>query len=261
MSFRVIAISGPVASGKTSLAAGLGNRFADVAVFKTHEMIRAEQPAVEFERSALQLAGSRLDSRSVGRWLGQAVSRAVLNLPQEPAYVIVDSCRIEGQVDGLRELFGNRVVHVHLTASDEELARRYRRRPSKMRELDSYAQVRADPTEANVHHLAEIADIVVDTERCDDKDVVVRAAAKLGLYGRSYSRLVDVLVGGQWGSEGKGHIASYLAPEYDVLVSSWWAQRRPQGLSGCRGTYLSPPTIRHTGERIGKGSHRARSSH
>ena len=218
MSFRVIAISGPVASGKTSLAAGLGNRFADVAVFKTHEMIRAEQPAVEFERSALQLAGSRLDSRSVGRWLGQAVSRAVLNLPQEPAYVIVDSCRIEGQVDGLRELFGNRVVHVHLTASDEELARRYRRRPSRMRELDSYAQVRADPTEANVHHLAEIADIVVDTERCDDKDVVVRAAAKLGLYGRSYSRLVDVLVGGQWGSEGKGHIASYLAPEYDVLV-------------------------------------------
>ena len=87
-----------------------------------------------------------------------------------------------------------------------------------MRELDSYALVRADPTEAKVDELIKMADIVVDTQRCDGEDVVVRTAAKLGLYGRSYSRLVDVLVGGQWGSEGKGHIASYLAPEYGVLL-------------------------------------------
>ena len=218
MSFRIIAISGPVASGKTSLALGLEKRFADVAVLKTHALIRAEQPTVEFERSALQLAGSRLDARTDGRWLGQAISRAVVNLPQEPAYVVVDSCRIEGQVDGLRELFGNRVVHVHLTASEKELGRRYGRRRSKMQELDSYALVRADPTEAKVGDLVEMADIVVDTERCNDEDILVRTAARLGLYGRSYSRLVDVLVGGQWGSEGKGHIASYLAPEYDVLL-------------------------------------------
>lgn len=33
-------------------------------------------------------------------------------------------------------------------------------------------------------------------------------------------RLVDVLVGGQYGSEGKGHDASYLAPEYDLLIRS-----------------------------------------
>ena len=121
-------------------------------------------------------------------------------------------------MDGLREIFGNRVVHVHLTASEKELERRYGQRRSKMQELDSYAQVRADPTEAKVDDLAEMADIVVDTELCNDEDVVARAAARLGLYERSYSRLVDVLVGGQWGSEGKGHIASYLAPEYDVLV-------------------------------------------
>ena len=141
-----------------------------------------------------------------------------MNLPPEPAYVIVDSCRIKGQVNSLRRLFGNRVVHVHLTASERELEQRYRGRESKMRELDSYAQVRADPTEARVDALIDIADIVVDTERCDAEDVLVRTAARLGLYGRSYSPLVDLLVGGQWGSEGKGHIASYLAPEYDVLL-------------------------------------------
>lgn len=32
------------------------------------------------------------------------------------------------------------------------------------------------------------------------------------------TRLVDVLVGGQYGSEGKGNIAFYLAPEYQVLM-------------------------------------------
>lgn len=45
-----------------------------------------------------------------------------------------------------------------------------------------------------------------------------RASSHLGLYPRDYHRLVDVIVGGQWGSEGKGHIASYLAPEYSFLV-------------------------------------------
>ena len=49
-------------------------------------------------------------------------------------------------------------------------------------------------------------------------DVVARVAAHLGLFGRSIDRLVDAIVGGQYGSEGKGHIASYVASEYDLLV-------------------------------------------
>jgi adenylosuccinate synthase len=40
----------------------------------------------------------------------------------------------------------------------------------------------------------------------------------LGLYTRNYERLVDVVVGGEWGSEGKGHIVSYLSPEYAFIV-------------------------------------------
>ncbi len=47
---------------------------------------------------------------------------------------------------------------------------------------------------------------------------MVRAAARLGLYGKSIDRLVDVLIGGEYGSEGKGHVASYLSPEYGYLV-------------------------------------------
>ena len=218
MPFRVIALSGHVSSGKSSLARGLAKRFAGIHVLKTHELIQAQQPSVKFERAALQAAGTRLDDRTDGRWVGQAVSRAVVNMHDEPSAVIVDSCRIEGQVDGLRQAFGNKVVHVHLTAPERQLARRYKERRSGMKELESYEQVRADPTEAQVDDLIHMADIVVDTARCSNEDTIVRAAAQLGLYGRTYSPLVDVLIGGQWGSEGKGHIASYLAPEYDVLI-------------------------------------------
>lgn len=70
----------------------------------------------------------------------------------------------------------------------------------------------------DVEKLAKTADVVIDTSRCTEDDVVTLAASYLGLYEREYSRLVDVLIGGQYGSEGKGHIASYLAREYDFLV-------------------------------------------
>jgi adenylosuccinate synthase len=47
---------------------------------------------------------------------------------------------------------------------------------------------------------------------------LVRATALLGLYSRNTTPLVDVLVGGQYGSEGKGNIVGYIAPEYELLV-------------------------------------------
>ena len=48
--------------------------------------------------------------------------------------------------------------------------------------------------------------------------VLVRAIALLGLYPRIATPLVDVLVGGQYGSEGKGNIVGHIAPEYTLLV-------------------------------------------
>ena len=60
--------------------------------------------------------------------------------------------------------------------------------------------------------------VVIDTQQNTPEDVFTRVASHLGLYGRGVERLVDVLIGGQYGSEGKGHIASYLAREYDLLL-------------------------------------------
>src|SRR5207244_743366 len=100
-----------------------------------------------------------------------------------------------------------------------EIERRYAERDSnEIKELASYAEVQRNKTERNVPKLAKVADVVILTDRCTIEDVLIRAASHLGLYGREYLRLVDVVVGGQYGSEGKGQIAGYLAPEYELLV-------------------------------------------
>lgn len=179
-------------------------------------MIRALK-GTALDRGALQKAGAALDKQTKGLWVARELARPVTEMP-ENARVLVDSVRLTSQIEGIRQAFGQRVVHVHLTAPEDELARRYGGRQSAMQELPTYAEVRADPTEADVDSLRHDADIVINTLRSTPEDVLVRVATQLGLYGRGYDRLVDVLIGGEYGSEGKGQISAYLAPEYDVLV-------------------------------------------
>jgi adenylosuccinate synthase len=112
-------------------------------------------------------------------------------------------------------------MHVHLSAPEQELAARYDRRRSQAvsdPERASFDEARADATERGVEGLADSADLVLNTQRHPPEAVLVQVACLLGLFGRDVERLVDVLVGGQYGSEGKGQIASFLAPEYEVLV-------------------------------------------
>ena len=213
---RVIALSGPVSSGKSTLATRLADWSPKIRIFKTHEMIRG-RVGPKPERKALQEAGELLDKRTGGDWVAQDLAKKTPDLPDD-ASAVVDSIRITGQVAELRKVFGSRVIHVHLTAPPEELGQRYRNRKSRIKELSSYDEVKANATEKQVESLRKIADIVIDTHRCTEIDVLIRATSHLGLFGRGYTPAVDVLVGGQWGSEGKGHVASYLAKEYDVLV-------------------------------------------
>jgi adenylosuccinate synthase len=62
------------------------------------------------------------------------------------------------------------------------------------------------------------ADIRINTDRTDNNDNLVRVAAGLKLYPAPDTKLVDVIIGGQYGSEGKGNIAAYLAQEYDIII-------------------------------------------
>ena len=98
-----------------------------------------------------------------GTWVRDGLDQAVRRA--EPgSLVIVDSVRIEAQVEAIRAGYGQQVVHVHLRAEVAELARRYRqRKESRLKELVSYAAVRRNKTEKRIDELGKIADIVVHT--------------------------------------------------------------------------------------------------
>ncbi|MHB8152408.1 MAG: adenylosuccinate synthetase [Vulcanimicrobiaceae bacterium] len=210
---RIVLLSGRVASGKSLLGESLCERYSATLV-KTRKIIQKLKPEVPDEREALQHAGTQLDHETSGAWIAQELS--LMNFSD---IVVVDSVRIAAQVEAIRKAFGTlRVTHIHVSAGRSILVERYARRVNKIKELPTYDDVENDPTEAQVDNLIEICDVLIDTGRNTPSDILVRAAARMGLYQVQESAFVDVLIGGEYGSEGKGHIAWYLAREYDVLV-------------------------------------------
>jgi len=217
MAQLIVLLSGSVASGKSTLASLLKKRFG-VYIVKTRELLNNVKPDVPQDRKSLQEFGEELDRKTGGEWVVEELDK-VVRAKESDAIFVIDAVRIQKQIDCIRDGFGQRVKHIHLHAPEDTLAKRYKKRTGKpIKEFDSYEQVLQNETEREVPKLAESADVVVDTHRNTPDDVLVRAACHLGLYGRGYNRVVDVLIGGQYGSEGKGQVAAYLAPEYDVLV-------------------------------------------
>jgi len=220
----IVLISGGVGAGKTTLSGGLQRQYSATGV-KTKKVlkdlaVKRLKKELPSERRALQEFGTKLDEETNGEWVLNALTKHVTGAKVgEDDVVVVDAVRILAQIKAIRRSYRFRVKHVHLEASRKALAKRYKTRGSSgVSELPTYSDVEQDPTESGVATLRDSADFVVDTERCTPEDVLVRVATYLGLVTRDYSRLVDVYVGGQYGSEGKGHIISYVAPEYQVLV-------------------------------------------
>ncbi len=214
----VVVLSGPIASGKSTLANGLYEAHGFCCFKSTVLMQEAllNQPSARFEtREDLQRTGEELDSATGGAWLANTINSVIYT--DHLTRFVVDSARTASQIAHMRKLCGSTVVHVHLSAPTSKLEQRYTERAVGA-DVSPYSSVAQNTTEAAVHKLAKIADVVIDTTNCTADDVLVRVAGHLGLYGRSVERCVDVLVGGFWGSEGKGQVSAYLAPEYDVLV-------------------------------------------
>jgi adenylosuccinate synthase len=213
----VVVLSGPVSAGKTTLAERLVADFGAMH-YRTRLLLEARaEGSVALERTAMQEFGERLDVATEGRWVAEDLVPQINQLGGQ-AIVVIDAVRIAEQVDALRAGLPRQVIHVHLDAARPVLEARYkRRRKSRVAEKSTYAEVISNATESRVHGLADDADVVIDTALATKRDVEVRAASYLGLTARDPGALVDVIVGGQYGSEGKGNVAFAIGSDYDLL--------------------------------------------
>src|ERR1700736_2534531 len=197
MARLIVLVSGAVGSGKTTLATPLVERFG-LKGLRPRALITARFPKAATSRAAMQRAGDRLDRESEGRWVMDGLVSLAETLPDNAA-ILVDSVRIPKQISAIRQALGPRVKHIHLMADEDTLAARHSQRRERTGETGDYRSVRRNLTERNVEKLAKTADVVINTKRSTAPDVLVRAAAQLGFYGRQYERLVDVVIGGQYG--------------------------------------------------------------
>lgn len=213
---KIILLSGPIASGKSTLVGGLAKRF-DALGIKTNVLLKKNSRNTDLSRGELQKLGDRLDRNTKGAWVRKELDEIRRKFPKK--MLVVDAVRKKVQIEHIQKAYGRDVVHVHLKANDIELEKRYKKRAkSSTLEFSNYSETKKNRTEQQISNLSDIADIVIDTGMCDEGDVLVRVASQLGLFGRDCTRLVDVLVGGQYGSEGKGQIAAFLSHEYSYLI-------------------------------------------
>ena len=158
----LIVLSGAVCAGKSTLARGLAADGAGVTL-TTRALIARElgaEPA-RVERGRLQEEGDRLDAESGGEWI--AAAAAELLDSAATGLVVVDAVRKEPQLEALAAL--SPLLHVHLSASETDLGRRYRarQRAAPQLEFPSLAELRVNTTEATVERLGAKADLVINT--------------------------------------------------------------------------------------------------
>ena len=179
--------------------------------------IKKDSPRLDWTRSALQLAGEQLDAETNGGWVVGALTDAIIGFPDD-AVVALDSVRTHNQIEALRAEFRDKIRHVHLKAARFVRERRYNKRREATFEETSFEQASQHKVEMAVPELEAFANVVIDTNTIDAPSVLARAVAGLGLHPRAPERLVDVIVGAQYGSEGKGNICAHLAKDYQVLM-------------------------------------------
>ncbi len=217
---RVILVSGRICTGKSALAESLKNEFA-FHVLRTSSILSeiALERGFGRDRLSLQALGDRLDAETGHRWVFDAYEQFSKKCaPHER--VVIDSIRTAEQLDHFRTSRGLDVVHIHLYAPMTVLRQRFDNRLSERNAETASSYDEADPLKdlEDVESFLRDADVRINTGRTDNDDNLVRVAARLGLYSPPTVRCVDVIVGGQYGSEGKGHVSAYLAKDYDVLV-------------------------------------------
>lgn len=211
---NVILVSGPISVGKSALVKEFEARF-EARKVSTRELLLQRNP--DASREALVQLGLELDEKTAGRWvLDEFLSFTGGNLGQ--SIWLIDAVRTVEQIEHFRERFGDQLFHIHLTAPIGVLRKRYLQRSAELQEFASYDEARLHGTERNIEELASKADRVLEAHKNSAASLLALAAGGLGFFPEKIPQLVDVLVGAQFGSEGKGNICAHIAKEYQVFM-------------------------------------------
>ena len=215
---QIVVISGKTCSGKTGLANLLEREF-QFRVVRTRQVLAGigEPEKSQDDRAALIERGLQADKATDSKWLLYATQEVLKGLDPTRS-IVIDHLSTPAQVAQFRKVFGEDLIHVHLYASNQTLQERYARTEGQQAGAPPYAEIDHLKDEGDIRALKDDADVRIYTTRSDARDTLVRVAARLHLYTPPEIRCVDVLIGGQYGSEGKGNVVSYLAREYDVIV-------------------------------------------
>ena len=197
MAARIAVLSGdPGATAR--LAKGLQDRLAaEAAVVRVAAVLPVSFRLARPRRVGDRIIGTSatIDGEDMNRLLAAWRLRVL----------VVDGVADAGLVDEIRTSFSRfATVHIHLAPG--QVVARPRSGPPAGRRAGAQAL------------LAARADAVISPQGCSSPDILARAAARLQPARRNTASYVDVIVGGQYGSEGKGQVAAYLAKEYDLLV-------------------------------------------
>ncbi|PIB53750.1 adenylosuccinate synthetase [Pseudomonas sp. 2822-17] len=211
---QIVVISGKTCSGKSGLASLLVKEFGFVVVYDRRA---TDDPEWRLGMAQPDMLDRRDGAKDVDQWMLRE-TQAVCGQENDDRPLVVDHLNTLAQVLQFRQIFGANLVHVHLYASDPTLQGRYAERIEGQTNPLPYDEVNQLRDQAEIQALKDDADVRVYTERSDSNDTLVRVAARLHLYTPPEIRCVDVLIGGQYGSEGKGNIVAYLAREYDVMI-------------------------------------------
>lgn len=222
----ILVLSGEICTGKTTLTEKLKERFGfrhcktkDGLYYFAQKKLKGKEP----DRAFLQKYGEKLDRDGGGKWVLDYFQHQFSSEFQNNELYVIDSVRILEQIQHIREAYSYFVYHIHLEAASETLQVRFTMRGedqllSEEEQREKYGKYKSDPTEMQVNSFRDEADLCIDTDKCNEEDVFVRVASFFKLLPSTDNTLVDVLIGGQFGSEGKGQIAAHIAPEYDCLV-------------------------------------------
>ena len=151
--------------------------------------------------------------------IGKAV-RSVQAGSRGPDLLIVDNAASVEQIDRVRKAYPGHAVHMRLSPGmgSSLPAAAPGTRAEAAAHAAATAAAPADSAAARADALTRDADVVISTHRCRREDVAAKASGWIASRWPARRGYVDVIVGGQYGSEGKGQVAFYLANEYDLLI-------------------------------------------